>query len=344
MPSTFANVQERVKKFINSGQLGIFSHGYWGHKAMILPPEANLMATAHYLEALDYQRRSNQITAVLGAKTPHVQNLAVGGVANAINPDNQSALNMERLAYVKTLMDELGGFVREVYLPDVTAIAALYADWLPYGQGVTNYLSAPDFPRDGKGTDFGMPGGYIPNADLSQFHEITHFGDPYFEKNVKESIKHSWYQGDWTRTPVSRKRPSRNTPISTRTAPTPGSRRRPSWISRRRSGRWRMCWPGSRQGMSRPRSYLKMAMDRIGAITGSRGAACRYCIQPLGRHAARCVRTQVLYDMMQENYDALIAISLRAITPASTSRCSRRVSRWASASMRRRAASCRTGS
>jgi hydrogenase large subunit len=194
-PSTSPNVQQRLKTFVASGQLGIFSHGYWGHPAMKLPPEANLMAARITWRPWTYQRRSNQITAILGAKTPHVQNLAVGGVANAINPDDQSALNMERLAYVKTLMDELGGFVREVYLPDVTAIAALYADWLPYGEGVTNYLSAPDFPRDTKGTDFGMPGGYIPAGDLSQFHQISHFGDPFFEGNVKESIKHSWYAG-----------------------------------------------------------------------------------------------------------------------------------------------------
>ncbi|WP_295607758.1 nickel-dependent hydrogenase large subunit, partial [uncultured Lamprocystis sp.] len=187
----FTAVKTRIKKFVDNGQLGIFAHGYWGHPAMKLPPEANLMAVAHYLEALDYQRRANQIVAILGGKTPHIQNLAVGGVANAINPDEQSALNMERLAYVRTLITELGGFVREVYLPDVTAIAGLYADWLPYGEGVTDYLSAPDFPRDAKGTDFAMPGGYIPQADLSRLHQITHFGDPYFEHNVKESIKHS---------------------------------------------------------------------------------------------------------------------------------------------------------
>ncbi|MBK5939481.1 nickel-dependent hydrogenase large subunit [Halochromatium roseum] len=301
----FANVQERVKKFINSGQLGIFSHGYWGHKAMILPPEANLMATAHYLEALDYQRRSNQITAVLGAKTPHVQNLAVGGVANAINPDNQSALNMERLAYVKTLMDELGGFVREVYLPDVTAIAALYADWLPYGQGVTNYLSAPDFPRDGRGTKFGMPGGYIPNADLSRFHEITYFGDPYFEKNVKESIKHSWYQGDWTRTPYEEETEPEYTDFNENGAY--------SWVKAptfldqpAQVGPLANVLAGVAAGHEPTKRYLKMAMDRIGAITGSE-VPLSVLHSTLGRHAARCVRTQVLYDMMQENYDALIA-------------------------------------
>jgi len=301
----FADVQQRLQKFVASGQLGIFSHGYWGHPAMILPPEANLMAAAHYLEALDYQRRSNQITAILGAKTPHVQNLAVGGVANAINPDNQSALNMERLAYVKTLMDELGGFVREVYLPDVTAIAALYADWLPYGQGVTNYLSAPDFPRDTKGTDFGMPGGYIPNGDLSQFHQISRFDDPYFEQNVKESIKHSWYQGDWTRTPYQEETDPEYTDFNENGAyswvKAPTFLDKPAQV-----GPLANVLAGVAAGHEPTKNYLKIAMDRIGAITGSE-VPLSVLHSTLGRHAARCVRTQVLFDMMQDNYDALIA-------------------------------------
>jgi hydrogenase large subunit len=301
----FANVQQRLQKFVASGQLGIFSHGYWGHPAMILPPEANLMAAAHYLEALDYQRRSNQITAILGAKTPHVQNLAVGGVANAINPDNQSALNMERLAYVKTLMDELGGFVSKVYLPDVTAIAALYADWLPYGRGVTNYLAAPDFPRDTAGTKFGMPGGYIPNADLSKFHEITHFGDPYFEGNVKESIKHSWYQGDWTRSPYEEETEPDYTDFNEDGAyswvKAPTFDGQPAQVGPLANV---LCMVAA--GHEPTKQYLEQAMDRIGAITGSE-VPLDVLHSSLGRHAARCVRTQVLYDMMLENYDALVA-------------------------------------
>jgi len=90
-------VQDRLGTFVKSGQLGIYANGYWGHKAMKLPPEVNLLASAHYLQALHYQRRINMVVSILGSKTPNIQNLAVGGVANAINPENQSALNMERL-------------------------------------------------------------------------------------------------------------------------------------------------------------------------------------------------------------------------------------------------------
>jgi hydrogenase large subunit len=188
--------QDRLKTFVNSGQLGVYASGYWGHKAMKLPPEVNLLAFSHYLQALDYQQRINKVVAILGSKTPHIQNLAVGGVANPINPDSQSALNMERLYYVKTLIDEIGDFIKNVYMIDVAAVGAIYADWTTYGAGVTNYLCVPDMPLDTAGTKFEVPGGYIANGDISSFKAITSFKDDYFKENVKESIKHSWYKGD----------------------------------------------------------------------------------------------------------------------------------------------------
>ncbi|MEJ2543149.1 MAG: nickel-dependent hydrogenase large subunit [Calditrichaceae bacterium] len=194
-------VQDKLKGFVASGQLGIFENGYWGHPAMKLPPEVNLIGAAHYLQAFEYQRKANQIVTILGSKTPHIQNLAVGGVANPINPDSQSALNFERLYYIKSLMDEIGSFITDVFLTDVAAVAAFYPEWFSYGAGVKNYLSVPDFPEDTKGTVFGTPGGYIPNGDIGKFQPIKTFQDDLFRKSVKESIKHSWYDGDWTRHP-----------------------------------------------------------------------------------------------------------------------------------------------
>jgi hydrogenase large subunit len=89
-----------LKKFVESGQLGIFANGYWGHPAMKLPPEANLMATAHYLEALEWQKEIVKIHAIFGGKNPH-PNFLVGGMACAINTDDASGLNAERLALVQ---------------------------------------------------------------------------------------------------------------------------------------------------------------------------------------------------------------------------------------------------
>ena len=192
----FAQVQERLKAFVGSGQLGVFGSGYWGHPAMKLPPEVNLLAAVHYMQALDYQRRANRIVAILGSKTPHIQNVAVGGVANAINLDSQSTLGIDRLMAIRTTIDEICGFVKQVYLPDVAAVGAQYADWTGYGAGVTNYLSVPDFPLDTRGTEFSMPGGYIDAGDVSTFRPITSYNDEYFENGVKESVKHAWYEGD----------------------------------------------------------------------------------------------------------------------------------------------------
>src|SRR5579885_1316992 len=167
--------QDRVNAVAASGQLGIFTNGYWGHPAMKLSPEVNLLAVSHYLQALDYQRRVNKVVAILGGKTPNIQNLAVGGVANAINLDSDSALNMAKLYEVKELLDSAKQFIEQVYFVDVCAIGAMYAEWLKYGGGVDNYLAVPDLPVDTKGTTFDMPGGTIFNGDLTKITKIASF-------------------------------------------------------------------------------------------------------------------------------------------------------------------------
>ena len=183
----FTQVQERLKGFVGTGQLGIFTNGYWGHPAMKLSPEVNLLAVAHYLQALDVQRKANKIVAILGSKTPHIQNVAVGGVANPMALDSQSVLTVERLMAIKGWIDELADFVKNVYLVDVAAIGAFYADWTKYGAGITDYLSVPDLPLDTKGTEFALPGGYIEGGDLASYKPITSFNDEYFRDGVAEA-------------------------------------------------------------------------------------------------------------------------------------------------------------
>jgi hydrogenase large subunit len=183
-------VKEKLAGFVAGGQLGIFTNGYWGHPAMRLPPEVNLLAVSHYLQALEYQRKALQVVAILGSKTPNIQNLAVGGVANAINLDNPATLNMEKLYKVKDLLDDVSAFVQQVYFPDVAAVGGLYAEWAKYGAGVTDYLSVPELPLDTKGTKFDMPGGTIIAGEVKA---IGGFGDAYFREGVTETSKHAWY-------------------------------------------------------------------------------------------------------------------------------------------------------
>ena len=143
------SAQDKVNAVAASGQLGIFANGYWGHPAMHLSPEVNLLAFSHYLQALEYQRKATQVVGMLGSKSPHIQNLTVGGVTNAINLDSLATLNMKRLEEIKVLMNEVN--LRPAGLfADACAIAGMYADWFNYGAGVTNYLAVPDLPLDSK--------------------------------------------------------------------------------------------------------------------------------------------------------------------------------------------------
>lgn len=194
----FKAVQDKLKSFVAGGKLGIFSSGYWGHPAMKLSPEVNLMAVAHYLKALDYQRKASQATAILGGKNPHIQNLVVGGVATAINMENIATLNMERLIYLRTLMEETRDFVQKVYYPDLLAIAGAYKEWFKYGAGVTNYMAVPEFPEDTKNTQFALTGGIITAGDVAGMRPVTDHRDEYLIKNIKENVTHAWYEGNDT--------------------------------------------------------------------------------------------------------------------------------------------------
>lgn len=222
--NSYANmkaVQERLASFVASGQLGIFANGYWGHPAYKLSPEVNLLAAAHYLQALEVQRKASQIVAILGSKSPHIQNLAVGGVANPINLNSQATLTLERLMYIKKLIDELGSFIHNAYLVDVSAIGAFYLDWTKYGAGVTNYLSFPDMPLDTKGEQLSLPGGYIENGDLSTYKPITRFGDPFLRTASRRAPSTPGITAS-SRCIRGRARPCRTTPTSRTTASIPG--------------------------------------------------------------------------------------------------------------------------
>jgi hydrogenase large subunit len=301
----FTKVQKKLQGFVDSGQLGIFGSGYWGHPAMKLPPEVNLMAVAHYLQALDYQRRANQIVGVLGSKTPHIQNLAVGGVANPINPESQSTLTIERLYKIKTLIDELGGFINQVYLPDVAAIGALYADWTAYGAGVTTYLSVPDMPLDTKNTQFSLPGGYIPNGEIKAFKPMTGFADAYFEKGVKEGVKHAWYDGSKPLHPYDGRTKPEYTGFE--------DDAKYSWVKaptfydeRAQVGPLANVLAMYLAGHEPTRRHLERALAIAGKVAGGE-IPLTALHSTIGRHAARAVRCAVLYEELDRQWGLLIA-------------------------------------
>jgi hydrogenase large subunit len=298
-----AGVQEKLKSFVDAGQLGIFANGYWGHSAMKLPPEVNLLAVSHYLQALEYQRKVNQVVAILGAKTPNIQNLAVGGVANAINLDNEATLNMNKLYMVKDILDEMGAFIEQVYFVDVCAVAGMYPEWLGYGAGVTNYLAVPDFPLDGKGTKFDMPGGTIFNGDLANVREIKSFNDQYFKENVTESIAHAWYDGDWTRHPYEEDTVPKYTKFD--------ESKKYSWVKAPRfQGKVMQVGPLAEVLVAYALGHeaTKRWADKTLATAG---AVAKVNLTPavlhstLGRHAARMIRTAVISELALKHWKLL---------------------------------------
>ncbi len=195
-PGYFRDTQNRLKKFVESGQLGPFKNGYWSNPAYLLPPEADLMAVTHYLEALDFQKDIMKIRTIFGGKDPH-PNWLVGGVPCAINIDGvgaTGAINMERLNLVSSIIDQTQTFIDQVYIPDLLAIAQFYKGWL-YGGGLSStsllsYGDIPDKANDYSASNLMMPRGAIINGDLSKVHEVD-LRDP---DEIQEFIPHSWYR------------------------------------------------------------------------------------------------------------------------------------------------------
>lgn len=180
-------VQERLKKFVDSGQLGIFTNAYFlgGHPAYVLPPEVNLIATAHYLEALHLQVKAARAMAILGGKNPHTQFTVVGGVTN------YDCMDPKRLNEYIALFKETKQFIDEVYIPDLLAVAGFYKDWAGIG-GTTNFLTFGEFPTDEYDLNSRYyPPGFIEARDIGTVQEF----DP---TQITEAIKHSWYEGDKT--------------------------------------------------------------------------------------------------------------------------------------------------
>jgi hydrogenase large subunit len=195
-PGYYRDVQNRLKRFVESGQLGPFMNGYWGNPAFKLPPEANLMAVAHYLQALDFQKEIVKIHTIFGGKNPH-PNWLVGGVPCAINVDGTGAvgaINMERLNMVSSIIDQTVEFIDNVYIPDLLAIAGFYKDWLYGGglssQNVMSYGDIPDKANDYSAKSLLMPRGVILGGDLSKIHEV----DLHDPEQIKEHVDHSWYE------------------------------------------------------------------------------------------------------------------------------------------------------
>jgi hydrogenase large subunit len=322
-PGYFSDVQKKVKTFVEGGQLGIFSNAYWGHPAYKLPPEANLMAVAHYLEALAWQREVVKLHAIFGGKNPHPMFL-VGGVPSAISVQSglgpgkgpmhrggqdATSLNMLGLQTVQNVITQMREFVDQVYVPDTLAIAGFYKDWGARGEGLGNFLTFGEFPG-AKGiwdTDSMMiPRGVILNRDLSTIHPV----DMHADGEIQEFVSHSWYKysvGDKTGL-----HPYKGETEFNYTGPKPPYEHldvdnKYSWL---KSPRWKgkpmEVGPLARVLMLYAKGH-QQTKDLVGMTLSKLDVPVQALFSTLGRTAARTLESKIIADAMQGMFDQLMA-------------------------------------
>jgi len=314
-PGYFADTQKKVKEFVEAGQLGIFAGGYWGHPEYRLPPEANLMAVAHYLDALVWQREVVQIHTIFGGKNPH-PNFIVGGAPSPISNDPTSAtggaaataVNIVSLNQIRNIIRRMMQFVDQVYVPDTVAIASFYKDWFARGEGLGNFMTYGDFPSTGLDdpTTWMIPSGAILNRDLSTVYPID-LNDP---QHVQEFVAHSWY--DYSAGKDGGLHPYAGETSLNYTGPKPPFEQLDvdnsySWL---KAPRWRgnamEVGPLARVLMLYASGH-EPTRELAGAVLQQLGVPLEAMFSTLGRTAARTLETKIIGDQMMTWLDNLIA-------------------------------------
>ena len=300
----FKAIQDRVKALVESKQLSLFASGYWGHPAYHLPPEANLLAVAHYIEALEFQREFIRIHAVLGGKNPHLQTYLVGGMASAMDPNEPHApINSERITFLAEVAQSAQQFVEQVYIPDVLAVAGFYRDWFGRGEGLGNFLSYGEYPMGGihDASRFFLPRGAILGRDLSKVHPV----DP---ASVSEYVTHSWYEysgGD-----SSSKNPFDGETQPKYTGPTPpfehlNVEQKYSWLKSPRFMDTPMeVGPLARMLVAYASGHPEVK-ELVNGVLTKLNAPATALFSTLGRIAARAIETQLIARMVPKWIDEL---------------------------------------
>ncbi|OEF96495.1 nickel-dependent hydrogenase large subunit [Desulfuribacillus alkaliarsenatis] len=306
-PGYFSDVQKRLKTFVESGQLGIFANAYWGHPAYKLPPEVNLLAVAHYLDALEWQKEIVKIHAILGGKNPH-PHFVVGGVACAIDLNSDTALNTQRFNQIQKLISQAKDIVEQMYIPDLMAIASFYKDWT-YGGGLKNYLSFGDFATPGNDVrdmdTYLFPSGAILNGDLSTVHDV----DVRDYDQIQEFVDYTWLKYS---DGAKGKHPWFGETTFDYTGPAPGYKE----LDETKPYTWNKAprWRGHSMEVG-PLARVLVAYAKgvpdvkniVDWAAGELDIPLSALMSTLGRTAARGLETKLFVDRLQETFDALIA-------------------------------------
>ncbi|MBN2825054.1 MAG: nickel-dependent hydrogenase large subunit [Campylobacterales bacterium] len=308
--SELMQIQERLKKFVAQGRLGIFSNAYWGSPSYKLTPEQNLIATAHYLQALDLQRDAAKLMAIFGGKMPHPQSLVVGGVTCV-----QDIQNPARIALFKTLLKKFSHFIKTAYLPDLAMAGVKYVDEAldGIGGGLKNYMSYGDFRLDDTGfykSALLFPSGVVLNGDLSTLH-------PFDQNKVLEDVTHSWYKGTKALHPYQGQTKPNYTGLEKKADGMAYLKtdEKYSWIkspiyddTRMEVGPLARMIVGVAAKDERITQYVMNFLTLLGEKLGlGEPAPAKALFSTVGRTAARAIETELMADVMMEWVDELAA-------------------------------------
>lgn len=306
-PAYFADVQSKVQAIVDSGQLSIFANAYWGHPAYKLPAEINLLAVAHYLEALDWQRDATKIHTIFGGKNPH-PNFVVGGVPMPIDLNSDTALNAERLSIINDSINKMIEFVDQVYLPDLLAIAPYYLEYGGFGEGLGNFLTWGELPGEDNSdvSQFLVPRAVILNRDLSHIQ----VPDPRDFARMQEFITHSWY--DYKGGDQSGLHPWKGETNFDYTGPKPPYDylevdQKYSWLKAPRWAETPMEVGPLARALVMYASGHAQTKELVDMVLKTLNVPVTALFSTLGRTAARAVETKVFADAMRTYYDALVA-------------------------------------
>jgi quinone-reactive Ni/Fe-hydrogenase large subunit len=308
--SELIQIQERLTKFVKQGRLGIFSNAYWGNKSYKLTPEQNLIATAHYLQALDLQRDAAKLMAIFGGKMPHPQSLVVGGVTCV-----QDIKNPARIALFKTLLKKFSHFIKTAYLPDLAMAGVKYVDEAldGTGGGLKNFMTYGDFRLDDTGfynSALLFPSGVVLDGDLSKVH-------PFDQNKVAEDVTHAWYDAEGPQHPYDGTTNPNYTGLEKKEDGYAylKTKEKYSWIkspiyddSRVEVGPLARMVIGVAAGDERITKYVTNFLALLGDKLGlGKPAPTAALFSTVGRTAARAIETELMADVMIEWVDELAA-------------------------------------
>jgi len=177
-------VKDKILSLVQSKDTYPLTPRYEPDEFTVKDPDLVITAVKHYLQALKMHAKARNMGAIWGGRTPHYQNIVVGGVTSY--PD------INQIARFRTMLDEQAKFINEVYIPDVLTFGTGPL-WplakMGVGGGHYNYMSFGAFEKDPEGKELVFPAGVIIGLNPADIKV-----DPVYKDKIAESVKYAWYK------------------------------------------------------------------------------------------------------------------------------------------------------